>query len=197
MSRTAFATVICALALGLSAAAYQAPAGEEAREGQQPPKPAAAQTPAKPVPGDAPPPQNRGGQPINLKFDFVITDQAGSGEPARKTVSVVVADGQAGSVRSIGNQVAARLNVDVTPQLLPTGAVRAMIGLEYNPRQALDQKKEGTPDVMMPPNLIGGASLNQRVTVIVEPGKPLLISQAADPISERKITVEVRVTVLK
>jgi hypothetical protein len=43
----------------------------------------------------------------------------------------------------------------------------------------------------------GGSSLNQRVGIILEGGKPLVISQAADPISDRKITVEIRATILK
>jgi hypothetical protein len=42
-----------------------------------------------------------------------------------------------------------------------------------------------------------GSSLNQRVTIVIEPNKPLILSQAADPLSDRKITVEVRVSILK
>jgi hypothetical protein len=35
------------------------------------------------------------------------------------------------------------------------------------------------------------------LTVIVQNGKPLLVSQAADPSADRKMTVEVKATVLK
>jgi len=41
------------------------------------------------------------------------------------------------------------------------------------------------------------ASLHERLTVILESGKPTVISQEADPTSERKITVEVTATILK
>ena len=39
--------------------------------------------------------------------------------------------------------------------------------------------------------------LNQSLTVVLQSGKPMLISQAADPTSDRKVTVEVKATVLK
>jgi hypothetical protein len=33
--------------------------------------------------------------------------------------------------------------------------------------------------------------------VVLQSGKPLIVSQAADPVSERKVLVEVKATVLK
>ena len=47
------------------------------------------------------------------------------------------------------------------------------------------------------PNSPRPAGLNQSLSVIVESGKPLLVSQSADPASDRKVTVEVTATVLK
>jgi hypothetical protein len=35
------------------------------------------------------------------------------------------------------------------------------------------------------------------LSVILESGKPMVVSQAADPTSDRKITVEVTATILK
>ena len=133
-----------------------------------------------PAPAEAPAPP---GQPVNVKLDITITDQGGQGEPAKKTVSMLVADRAVGSVRSIANSVRATLNVDATPQILPNGAVKVQLGLEYNP-----QRGDGPPT---------GSSLNQRVSIVLSPGKPLVLSQAADPLSDRKITVEVRAEVLK
>ena len=57
-------------------------------------------------------------------------------------------------------------------------------------------KGAGGELIPLPPEP-GGSSLNQRVVIILEPGKPLLLSQAADPMSDRKITVEIRATILK
>ena len=146
--------------------------------------PAAAEKapPAKPAtaPAEAPPPP---GQALNVKLDFTITDQNGPGEPSKKTVSMLVADRAGGSIRSIGNSVRAMLNVDATPQILPNGAIKVQLGLEYNP-----QKGDGPAT---------GSALNQRVAIVLLPGKPLILSQAADPLSDRKITVEVRAEILR
>jgi hypothetical protein len=39
--------------------------------------------------------------------------------------------------------------------------------------------------------------LNQSLTVALQSGKPMVVSQAADPVTDRKIGVEVRATILK
>ncbi len=140
------------------------------------------------------------GQPVNIKLDLTITDQLASGAPAKKTVSMIVADRYSGSIRSIGNSVRATLNVDATPQILQNGNVRLQLGLEYNPRQpttAPEKVKGPNGEVLELPRDEGGSSLNQRVVIVLEPNKPLMLSQAADPLSDRKITVEVRVSILK
>ena len=161
----------------------------------QPQKPTAP-TPSKPTP---PPtgasnvvrPPEPPGQAVNIKLDLTITDQTGPREPARKTITLLVADRAAGSIRTSGNNVRAVLNVDATPQILPTGNIKVLLGLEYNPRQAAE-KEPLTGEAVS-----GGSSLNQRVSIVLVPGKPLMLSQAADPISDRKITVEVRAEILK
>lgn len=140
------------------------------------------------------------GQPVNIKLDLTISDQLASGAPAKKTVSMIVADRYSGSIRSIGNSVRATLNVDATPQILQNGNVRLQLGLEYNPRQpttAPEKVKGPNGEVLELPRDEGGSSLNQRVVIVLEPNKPLMLSQAADPLSDRKISVEVRVSILK
>ena len=140
----------------------------------------------KPAPKPAPPE----GQPSNIKVELSITDQAGPGAPSKRTVSMIIADRNAGSVRSQGAPNAgsrtATLNVDATPTILKDGLMRIMLGLEYFPRPG-----EGPI-----PNDSQG-SLNQRITLLVESGKPVVVSQASDPTSERKMTVELTATILK
>jgi hypothetical protein len=167
------------------------------------PPDAHAQTPPpaeKPASGNKSPSETSApGQPINVKLDLTITDQLGPGEPAKKTISMIVADRYQGAIRSTGNSIRAMLNVDATPQILPSGNVRVMLGIEYNPRQGTTQQQAKGPggELFPLPPEPAGSSLNQRVAIILEPGKPLLLSQAADPISDRKITVEIRATILK
>jgi len=140
----------------------------------------------KPAPKPAPPE----GQPNNIRVELSIADQAGPGAPSKRTVSMIVADRNAGSVRSQGAPIAgartATLNVDATPTILKDGLMRIMLGLEYFPRPG-----EGPV-----PN-DGQGSLNQRITLLVESGKPVVVSQASDPTSERKMTVELTATILK
>jgi hypothetical protein len=177
------------LALVASVAAAQQPT--------QVPKPAAPASAAKSEaePAPAPRPAEPAGQPLNVKLDVTITDQVGPGQPAKKTVSLVVADRASGSIRSWGNTVRASLNVDATPTVLSNGTVRLSLGLEYNPRQ--EPSAPAAAEKVTEPARDGGTSLNERIAVLLDPGKPMVISQAADPMSDRRITVEVRATVMK
>lgn len=128
------------------------------------------------------------GQPVNIKLDLTITDQTGPGEPLRKVVTMVVADRGSGSIRSTGSvkaQGRVQINVDVQPRILQSGDIRLVLRLEYNPRTlGNDAPTEWS-------------SLNEQIQVVLEAGKPLVVSQAADPASDRKIMVEVRATVMK
>jgi hypothetical protein len=128
------------------------------------------------------------GQPTNIKLDITITDQTGPGEALKKVVTMVVADRGNGSIRSTGSvraQGRVQINVDAYPTIVQNGAIRLRLGLEYNPRTlASDGPTEWS-------------SLNEQISVILDAGKPMVISQAADPASDRKIMVEVRATLLK
>jgi hypothetical protein len=150
-----------------------------------------AQSPAPKPPAEAAPPTARPeptGQPVNIKLDITITDQTGPGEPLRKVVTLIVADRGIGSIRSTGSvrtQGRVQINVDARPTIVQSGAIRLTMGLEYNPRTlGNDAPTEWS-------------SLNEQLGVVLEPGKPLVVSQAADPASDRKITVELRATILK
>jgi len=143
--------------------------------------PAAQQPPSPPAPKPEPP-----GQHVNVRIELTITDQAGPGDPMRKTVTLVVADRGAGSIRNAGSPRGV-INVDARPTVFGSNVVRLMLGLEYNPRV------NATGD--QPAREF--SSLSEQITVVLESGKPLVISQAADPTSDRRIAVEVRATVSK
>ena len=156
----------------------------QAPQAQQPPKP------VEPVRNEERPPRpiDPMGLPSNIKLELTIVDQSGSGDPVRKTVTMVVADRGTGSIRSGGvvrPQGRVHVNVDASPTILPNGMVRLRLSLEYSPRTATTDGGNESP------------SLNEQITVLLDPNKPLTVSQAADPASDRRITVEVRATTLK
>lgn len=152
---------------------------------------AGAQTATEPVAPKAKPAERAAatpGQPTNVRIDLTITDQTGPGEPIKKVVTMLLADAAQGSIRSSGSvrgQGRVQINLDARANVLPSGHIRLSLGLEYNPRvTASDSPTESS-------------SLNEQIAVLLEPGKPLVVSQAADPASDRKISVEVKATVLK
>lgn len=191
-------------ALTLVATAIAVPAVQA----RQTPRPA-VQAPTTPAPTPATPalapaemiPRETPGQPVNVKLEITITDQGAPGEPSRKTVSMVVADRASGSVRTAGTQIMTAtgsqplmINVDATPTLLKDGSIRLQFGLEYQPRPGGDAVPASGPSGLMPTRV---SQINERLAVIVQDGKPLVISQAADAGSDRKVTVELKATVLK
>jgi hypothetical protein len=69
------------------------------------------------------------------------------------------------------------------------GPIQLELTFNYAPLKSGGEQKEG--------NKQRPSGINQSQTVIMTSGKPLIVSQAADPISDRKVTVEVKATVLK
>jgi len=142
------------------------------------------------------------GQPINVRIEVSITDQTGTGTPAKKLVSMIASDRNQNFIRSsasvlvknpnnplVQNYRNVTINVDARPTVVakePT-KVHLVLGLEYLP------KAGGNQEEMEP----GMAQLSERLALVLESGKPMVVSQAADPSSDRKITVEVTATILK
>jgi hypothetical protein len=153
-------------------------------------KPAPAQegkpTPAAQARAPEPP-----AQPTNIKIDVVISDQSAGREPLRKSVSMIVADRQNNSIRSQGTtRGSGHINLDARPVInAKDGKILISFGLDYQPAQP---RSTGTE-----PAEPGFSSLTQRLALNVESGKAVVVSQAADPTSDRKVTVELTATILK
>lgn len=130
----------------------------------------------------------------NVQIELMLTDQIGSQPAEKKTVSMIVSSGHWGKVRSAGTVMpvgsapfAVELNVDARPLVSTEGPIQLELVLEYSPpasdaRETLKTRPTG---------------MNQSLTVVLQSGKPLVVSQAADPVSDRKVVVEVKATVLK
>jgi hypothetical protein len=186
-----FLLAVCAAAVSMGAVEAQTTASPPAAREQATEKPA---PPAKP----AEPPQL-----VNVRIELTILDQTGPGEPSRKVVTMHVADRQSASIRTSGwvftkeGRRDVSINVDARPAVLKgkEGSVQVELGLQYQPT--------GTAGSGPATDLTGASAgstqtgLNERISAILESGKPLLISQAADPTSDRRISVEMKATILK
>jgi hypothetical protein len=132
----------------------------------------------------------------NVQVELTLTDQVGTAAAEKKTVSMIVASGNWGKIRSSGTYrptgeppLIAELNVDARPLIALDGPIQLELTVIYNPPGAARIERE---DGKARPS-----GINQSQTVVLQSGKPLIISQAADPVSDRKVVVEVKATVLK
>jgi hypothetical protein len=132
----------------------------------------------------------------NVQIELTLTDQIGTNPAEKKTVSMIASSGSWGKIRSAGTirpdgdqPYPVMLNVDARPLVSVEGPVQLELTFEYYPLKGSGEQKEGAKQ--------RPSGVNQSQTVILQSGKPLIVSQAADPISDRKVVVEVKATVLK
>lgn len=130
----------------------------------------------------------------NVQVELTLTDQMGTQPGEKKTVSMIGSSGSWGKIRSaaIINRppdppYPVELNVDARPFVSMEGQIQLELVLQYSPptsdaRETLKSRPTG---------------MNHSLTVILQSGKPLVVSQAADPVSDRKVLVEVKATILK
>jgi hypothetical protein len=148
---------------------------------------AAAQAPEpKPVPVQAPAPSSPD-ESVNIRYQIVIRETGGT-QARTKTVGLTMGLGSESSVRAQGTAPSRTnhpLNVDIAPVALRGNRVRTRVGIEYTP-----QMPEGTQG---PPPLF----VRESLTVWLEGGKPMVISEAADPLTDRRIGVEVTATIIR
>lgn len=168
------------------------------RDDQQttPPKPEVPAGKSSPAPSELNAPREpAGSNNTNVRIDLTITDQRAEGPAVTKTVTATVADRSmarirtSGSVRTPMGMRDVILNVDAGPSLVNVNGIskmRVVLAIEYRPvAQESDTEKSTTP------------SINEQLTVVLEDGKPLLISQTADPSTDRKVKIEVKATILR
>src|SRR5688572_26476963 len=123
------------------AAALAAPVSAQDALPQTRPAPA-AQQPATPAPEPAVvKPERTPSTGANVRLELNIADQRGGGTPANKTVTMVVADGGHGRIRStadvptnnMGMSRSIFLNADATPTIVRDGKLRLILTIEYRP----------------------------------------------------------------
>ena len=143
-----------------------------AQDAPAPQAPAAAQA-SQPLRSSA-------AQLANIRVELTIVDQrSDSGAP--KTVTMVIEDRQSGRIRTGRGNMS--LNVDGRAEILREGRIRVALSLEYAPQEGPDR------GLAIP--------LQESITALLEDGKPLVVSQAADPAGDRKVRLEVKATIVR
>jgi hypothetical protein len=164
------------------------PPGEPGQSTPRPTRPAAA----PPVP--IPPPGPR--QSVNIRIDLTISDEGGPAAPVKKLVSMTVADYEFGQIRSnatIAGIGEVPLHVDARPTTTPDGKIRVQLTINYNLTEGSGVRTPVKENAVNP----WKTEIREQLGVILENGKPLIVSQSADPIGDRRVTVEVKATILR
>ena len=127
---------------------------------------------------------------VNVRIDLTITDTYG-GTPSKKTVTMLIANSGNASIRTNMSRLESNapvLNIDGSVAVFPGNTIRATLIFNYWP---------GRPQNAPPSTTPAPGEVNESGTVLLQDGKPLLISQSADPVTDRKVTVEVTATIVK
>ena len=135
-------------------------------------------------------------QPVNVRLELTITDQRGATPAISKTVTMTLADRHHGRIRTQGDVRTPQgfrpviLNVDGNATIIQGSRARVMLTIEYRPTDrpfATEVENESST----------APNINESLTVILDDGKPMVVSQSADPVTDRKVKVEAKITLLK
>jgi hypothetical protein len=129
------------------------------------------------------------GRDVNVQIELTITDFVGAAAPDKKVVSVTTADATMGRIRTATPNTNTELNIDATPSLLSGDRILLQLTVEYAPPASLSTPATGP--------LPRRATVNEMLSVVLQDGKSMMVSQAADPTTDRRMTVEVKATILK
>lgn len=129
---------------------------------------------------------------VNIRVDLTITDQRGTAAPLSKSITMTMMDTASSRIRTGGDVRTplgfrpVTLNVDASPRLHRDGKVRLDMTIEYRPTAAESDTEQSTTP-----------TINESISVLLEDGKPLVISQSADPATDRRVKVEAKATIIR
>lgn len=128
------------------------------------------------------------GRDVNIQIELTITDVSATGSPDKKVVSVTTADGTMGRIRTGAGDTA--LNIDATPSIIANDRIVLELAVVYAPPVPA---AAAAPAAQAP----RPATVNEMLSVVLHDGRSMMVSQAADPTTARRLTVEVKATIVK
>ena len=138
-------------------------------------------------------------KPIAVKVEFTITDQLGSKPATKKMMTMTIGTGEYSRIRTSVSYAKKELNtsntyrfdsaplsVDARPDV-EGNKIFLDFTLEYKLND--DPFAEGVPG--------GSTTVSERLYAVLDSGVPVVIAQSSDALSDRKVTIEVKATVVK
>ena len=155
-------------------------------------------------PAPAPPPAPRAPSGPKswrtVRVDIVITDTTAAAT-VKKNVSLTLVDGRRGSVRAQDIRNGRMLNADANATLPESEMIAELARRNNRPNPSWGEEGkillELTVVYQAGGETSGSTNFNETITVVVPSGVPTVVSQAADPVSDRKVTLEVTATQVK
>ena len=181
------------------------PRGDQAAALAPPPTPTPAQG-SRTERDTPPPPAERRPLPTrNVKVDVTISEQGGTSAASKKVLSLVVADGRWGSVRSMStgptvadNRKNLPLSADVNATLTPDQRVLLELRFTYSSYvSGASSAPSGNAEADRARTALSVADLTENLTVLLTSGAPAIVARSADAASDRTVTVEVKAEILK
>jgi hypothetical protein len=151
-----------------------------------PAAPAAPVAPTPPVPPFGP---EAGGQPVNIRLDVSVTDQGGNSSAQPKTLMVILADRALGQTRAAYEDRS--ISVDARPTIVE-GRVRA--NLTVKSQEPPKVMTVGSEPFKGPDPLLNWTN---SFALLLDSGKPMLAFETSDPVTKRKLSIEVKATIQK
>lgn len=181
MSRTLkLVFVILLTATSVMAQTRPAPKAAEAKPETKPAVTTPATQPPRPEPS------------ANIRVELTITDQRGTSTPLTKTITMTMMDTANSRIRTGGDVRTplgfrpVTLNVDASPRLHRDGKIRLDMTIEYRPTAAESDTEQSTTP-----------TINEFISVLLEDGKSTVLSQSADPATDRRVKVEAKATIIR
>ena len=171
------ALVICLMSL--TAAAQQPTAPKAPPVPQAPAAPAAPAPPARTSPEIDP----LRGQVVNIRLDVSVTDQGEGAPSSPKTLMVMLADRATGRTRGAFEDRS--ISVDATPRIVE-GRIRVQLTVESRAQTGPGREA---------PNLT--LFWQNSFALLLDSGKPTLAFETSDPVTKRKLSIEVKATIQK
>ena len=161
---------------------------------KQVPAPAAPKPPAAPM-APSPPPAppvaidpSAGGQPVNIRLDVSLIDQQENSAGQPKTLMVILADKAFGQARAAYEDRS--VSVDARPTIADS-LIRVMVTVksEEPHRIMVPDGPMKSPDPLL--------NWSNSFTLLLPSGKPVVALETSDAVTKRKMSIEVKATILK